>query len=48
MNGVKKFINDYIVFFVLGALIVGGIALYKVTKKEEEKPTDKPAKTEDE
>lgn len=35
----KKFINDNIVWFVLGAVILGGLALYKVAKKnEEEKP----------
>lgn len=40
----KKFINDNIVWFVLGAVILGGLALYKVTKKnEEEKPVKEPA-----
>lgn len=40
----KKFINDNIVWFVLGAVILGGLALYKVTKKnEEEKLVKEPA-----
>lgn len=43
----KKFINDNIVWFVLGAVILGGLALYKVTKKnEEEKLTKEPTETE--
>lgn len=44
----KKFINDNIVWFVLGAVILGGLALYKVTKKnEEEKPVKEPTETTD-
>lgn len=40
----KKFINDNIVWFVLAAVILGGLALYKVTKKhEEEKLVKEPA-----
>ena len=37
----KKFINDNIVWFVLGAVILGGLALYKVAKKNEEEKSVK-------
>lgn len=42
----KKFINDNIVWFVLGAVILGGLALYRVTKKNEEEKLVKEEPTE--